>query len=539
MSPLRPLAVVVLAAGEGTRMRSRTPKVLHEIGGRSLLGHALAAAAALEPDHLVTVVRHCRDQVAAHAVEAATALGAKVVVADQDEIKGTGRAVGCGLADLARLTGVAAADHPGRTVVVTYGDVPLLRADTVAALVDLREREGAAAVVLTAVVPDPSGYGRILRDADGDVLGIVEHKDADEAQRAIDEVNSGIYAFDAAVLADALGRLSTDNAQGEQYLTDVLGIARADGLRVLAHPTADLWQVEGVNDRVQLAALGAELNRRVVREWMLAGVTVVDPGSTWIDVQVRLDADVTLLPGVQLLGATTVAAGATIGPDSTLRDTIVGEDATVVRSHALGGVIGARASVGPFSYVRPGTRLGESGKIGGFVETKNAVIGAGSKVPHLSYVGDAEIGEGSNIGAATVFVNYDGVAKHRTTVGDQVRIGSDTMLVAPVTIGDGAYTAAGSVITEDVPPGAMGVGRARQRVIEGWTERRRAGSPAAEAARAARARRPATEDSGAQAPAATGVGAPADPATASAEAGSSQRPSGPQGAAAGEGAPTA
>jgi bifunctional UDP-N-acetylglucosamine pyrophosphorylase/glucosamine-1-phosphate N-acetyltransferase len=316
-------------------------------------------------------------------------------------------------------------------------------------------------------------------------VGIVEHKDADEAQRAVREINSGIYAFDAAVLTDALGRLTTDNAQGEMYLTDVLSVARADGRPVCAVVTDDEMQVEGVNDRVQLATLGRELNARVLDAWMRAGVSVIDPATTWVDVTVTLDRDVTLLPGTQLHGATEVATGATIGPDSTLTDCTIAANATVIRSHGSGALIEAGASVGPFSYLRRGTRLGPGGRIGAFVETKNAQIGAGSKVPHLSYVGDATIGEGTNIGAATVFVNYDGVAKHRTTVGDHVRIGSDTMLVAPVTIGDGAYTAAGSVITDDVPPGAMAVARGRQRTIAGWVARRRAGTASAAAAEVA------------------------------------------------------
>jgi bifunctional UDP-N-acetylglucosamine pyrophosphorylase/glucosamine-1-phosphate N-acetyltransferase len=272
------------------------------------------------------------------------------------------------------------------------------------------------------------------------------------------------------------------------YLTDVLAIARADGRRVAAVATADVWQVEGVNDRVQLAALGAELNRRVLTRWMRAGVTVVDPPSTWVDVTAELAPDVTLLPGTQLHGRTTVAGGATVGPDTTLLDCEVGPGADVVRTHGTGAAIGAGASVGPFSFLRPGTVLGERGKIGAYVETKNSVIGTGSKVPHLSYVGDAEIGEHSNIGAATVFVNYDGVDKHRSVVGDHVRVGSDTMIVAPVSIGDGAYTAAGSVIVEDVPPGAMAVARGRQRNVEGWVERRRPGTSSAEAAARARER---------------------------------------------------
>ncbi len=470
--PRRPAAVVVLAAGEGTRMRSSTPKVLHEIGGRSLLGHALHAAAALDPDQLVVVVRHERDRVAAHAAEVAP----QVVVADQDDVKGTGRAVQCGLAALGPLTG---------TVVVTYGDVPLLDVGTLRALVAEHQAAGDAVTVLTARVPDPTGYGRVIRADDGTVEAVVEHRDADEAQRAVDEINSGIYAFDADVLATSLAQVGAANAQGEVYLTDVLGIARAAGGRVAALVTDDVWQVEGVNDRVQLAALGRELNRRVVEHWMREGVTVVDPATTWFDVRARLENDVTVLPGTQLLGATTVATGAVVGPDTTLRDVEVGAGAQVVRTHGSEAVIGPRASVGPFAFLRPGTRLGESGKIGTFVETKNADIGAGSKVPHLSYVGDATIGEHSNIGAASVFVNYDGVTKNRTTVGSHCRTGSDNMFVAPVSVGDGAYTGAGTVVRADVPPGALAVNGAGQRTIEGWVLRKRAGTPSAEAAAAA------------------------------------------------------
>jgi bifunctional UDP-N-acetylglucosamine pyrophosphorylase/glucosamine-1-phosphate N-acetyltransferase len=473
VSQHRPAAVVVLAAGEGTRMISAIPKVLHRIGGRSLLGHALAAARALDPEHLVVVVRHERDRVAKHVV----AVDPDALVADQDEVKGTGRAVECGLAVLpAELAG---------TVVVSYGDVPLLTGDTLAELVAGHVAAGSAVSVLTADVADPTGYGRVVRDAAGEVTGIVEHKDADAEKRAITEINSGIYAFDASVLRSALARVGTDNAQGEKYLTDVLAVARGDGLAVRAVPTDDAWQVEGVNDRVQLATLGRELNRRVLDRWMRAGVTVVDPASTWVDVTVVLEPDTTLQPGTLLHGATEVARDAVVGPDCTLTDCLVGEGASVVRTHGSGARIGAGASVGPFSFLRPGTDLGADGRIGAFVETKKAVIGRGSKVPHLSYVGDATIGEESNIGAATVFVNYDGVDKHATTVGDHVRIGSDTMLIAPLRIGDGAYTAAGSVITRDVPPGAMAVARGTQRNVEGWVERRRPGSAAAKAAAAA------------------------------------------------------
>jgi bifunctional UDP-N-acetylglucosamine pyrophosphorylase/glucosamine-1-phosphate N-acetyltransferase len=470
----RPAAVVVLAAGEGTRMRSATPKVLHAIGGRTLLGHAVAAARGLQPRHLVVVVGHERDRVAAHVAD----VDPDAIVADQDEVPGTGRAVQCGLQALpSGLDG---------TVVVTYGDVPLLQTDTLRALVEAHEAAGNAVTVVTAEVEDPTGYGRVVRGAAGDVEAIVEQKDADASQRAVQEINSGIYAFDATVLTGALGDVGRNNAQGEMYLTDVLAIARARGGRVAAQRVDDVWQTEGVNDRVQLARMGAELNRRLLEAHMRAGVTVLDPATTWVDVGVRLGRDVTLLPGTQLHGATLVEDGATVGPDTTLDDVLVRAGATVVRTHGRRAEIGPGASVGPFSFLRPGTRLGADGKIGAYVETKNAVIGEGSKVPHLSYVGDAEIGDGANIGAATVFVNYDGVAKHRTTVGHHARVGSDTMLVAPVTVGDGAYTAAGSVITDDVPPGAMAVARGRQRIIEGWVERRRPGSPAAQAARRAR-----------------------------------------------------
>jgi bifunctional UDP-N-acetylglucosamine pyrophosphorylase/glucosamine-1-phosphate N-acetyltransferase len=298
-------------------------------------------------------------------------------------------------------------------------------------------------------------------------------------------VNSGVYAFDGAFLDAGLGRLGTSNRQSERYLTDLVGIARVDGAGVRAVRCADAWEVAGVNDRVQLAALRAELNRRLLERWMRAGVTVVDPATTWVDVGVRLDVDVTLHPGTQLHGATTVGSGAEVGPDTTLTDCAIGAGATVIRTHGSRAVIGAGASVGPFAYLRPGARLGERGKIGTFVEVKNAEIGAGSKVPHLTYVGDATIGEHSNIGASSVFVNYDGVRKHHTVIGSHVRTGSDTMFIAPVQVGDGAYTGAGTVLRHDVPPGALAVSGGSQRTIEGWVEQNRPDTPAARAARSA------------------------------------------------------
>ncbi|EHR63126.1 bifunctional UDP-N-acetylglucosamine diphosphorylase/glucosamine-1-phosphate N-acetyltransferase GlmU [Saccharomonospora cyanea] len=483
-----PLSTVILAAGEGTRMRSKLPKVLHPIAGRPLVEHAVRAAAGLDPDQLVVVVGHGREAVRDHLAHVENVLGRPVTCAVQENQKGTGHAVSCALAALPSAA--------SGTVLVTYGDVPLLDTDTLSALLTEHRERGNAVTVLTAVVDDPTGYGRIVRDDAGEVTGIVEHKDADPDQRAITEINSGVYAFDTAVLVDALSRLSTDNAQGELYLTDVLGIARGDGRGVGALEVGDPWLTEGVNDRVQLSTLGAELNRRIVRRWQRAGVTVVDPATTWLDADVELAPDVVLRPNVQLHGRTTVGEGAEVGPDTTLTDVTVGPRARVVRTHGSGALLGEGAEVGPFAYLRPGTKLGEGGKIGTFVETKKAEIGRGTKVPHLTYVGDATIGEYSNIGASSVFVNYDGVEKHHTVVGSYVRTGSDTMFIAPVTVGDGAYSGAGTVIRRNVPPGALAVSGAPQRNIEGWVVRRRPGTPAAEAAEKALAAQQETETDG-------------------------------------------
>ena len=440
-----PAAVIVLAAGAGTRMKSATPKVMHEIGGRSLLHHAVSAAAGVAPEHLVVVLRHERELVADHLDQVTAAVEQSIIVADQDSVPGTGRAAECALTQLPQ-------DLRG-TVVVTYGDVPLLTSQTIADLVRFHEENSHAVTVLSAHVDNPHGYGRIIRDAAGALEKIVEEKDADDAQRKITEINSGIYAFDAGVLRSSLEQVSTDNAQGEKYLTDVIGLARDAGSSVAAMVTDDLWQVEGANDRVQLAQLGRELNRRTVEHWMREGVTVVDPETTWIDSDVSLSPDVTILPNVQLHGATDIGTGAVIGPDTTLTDTEVKARARVIRTHGELAVIGEGASVGPFAYLRPGTELGADGKIGTFVETKNAQIGTGTKVPHLTYVGDAEIGEYSNIGASSVFVNYDGQTKHRTVVGSHCRTGSDTMFIAPVTVGDGAESGAGTVIRNNGPAG--------------------------------------------------------------------------------------
>jgi bifunctional UDP-N-acetylglucosamine pyrophosphorylase/glucosamine-1-phosphate N-acetyltransferase len=478
----RPVAVIIMAAGQGTRMKSATPKVLHEIGGRSLVGHAVVTARALAPEHLVVVVGTGREQVEAHLA----AIDPEVRTAVQQQQLGTGDAVRAG------LTAVPA-DFDG-VVVVTSGDVPLLRPETLHELIAEHDKQGNAITVLTARVPDPTGYGRIIPGDDGTVAGIVEHKDANPEQRQIDEINAGIYVFDAAALRDGLSRLTTDNAQGELYLTDVLAIAKGDGKRVGTYVTEDAMQTEGVNDRVQLATLRAELNRRTLDSLMRAGVTVVDPNTTWVDQTVTLEPDVTVLPNTQLHGATTVATGATIGPDTTLTDVQVGAGASIIRCHGSGAIVGAGASVGPYAYLRPGTTLGANGKIGTFVETKNASIAAGAKVPHLTYAGDATIGEGANIGAGTIFANYDGVNKHHSTVGRYSFVGSNSVLVAPANIADGAYIAAGTALTDAVGPGEIAVARGKQRNIAGWVARKRAGTKTAKAAEEARAQEAARAD---------------------------------------------
>ena len=475
MTVNRPAAVIVLAAGEGTRMKSAVPKVLHGIGGRSLLHHALVAARETEPGHVVVVVGHERDRVVDHL----GVIDPMAMVADQDETPGTGRAVECGLDALP--------DDLDGTVLVTMGDVPLLSGATLQELMVAHGDSGNAVTVITATRDDPTGYGRIVRDADGAVVANVEQRDATDEQRMIREVNAGLYAFDVERLRTALSSVGTDNAQQEKYLTDVIAIVHADGGRVGTHRVDDGWQTEGVNDRLQLSRLGAELNRRTVQHWMREGVTVVDPATTWLDLDVTLGRDVTIQPHTQLLGASTVGSGVTLGPDTTLTDVEIGDDASVVRTHGSLAVIGAGAAVGPFAYLRPGTVLGVGGKIGTFVETKNAQIGAGAKVPHLSYVGDAEIGEGTNIGAGTIFANYDGVTKHHTTVGRHASTGSHNSFIAPVVIGDGAATGAGAVVRRDVPPGALAVSTGAQRHIEDWVARKRPGTEAAAAAAAARA----------------------------------------------------
>ncbi|MGJ3507944.1 bifunctional UDP-N-acetylglucosamine diphosphorylase/glucosamine-1-phosphate N-acetyltransferase GlmU [Enemella sp. A6] len=472
MSQAPVAAVVVLAAGGGTRMKSRRSKLLHEVCGHSMLSYAVDAARSAEPQHLVVVVGHQREQVLEHLED----IAGDCRTAVQEEQLGTGHAVECGLADLPDLEG---------EVVVTYGDVPMLTGETITELVAHHREHADQVTVLTAEVSDPTGYGRVVRDEEGNVARIVEHRDATDDERRITEINSGIYVFDAGVLRAGLAEMKPDNDQGELYLTDVIGYARRTGGRVGAHVIDDVWQTEGVNDRVQLARMNAEVNRRNVERAMRNGVTVVDPATTWIHSEVDFGQDVTILPDTQLLGATSIADGATIGPATTLQDCEVGEGAQVVRSHCLFAMIGPFAQVGPFSYLRPNTVVGVQGKVGAFVETKNTKIGDGAKVPHLTYAGDAEIGEGANIGAGTIFANYDGVTKSRTVVGKHSFVGSDSVLVAPLTIADGSYVAAGSAVTDDVAPGELAVARGHQRNVAGWVSRRRAGTATEQAALAA------------------------------------------------------
>ena len=465
---MRPLAVVVLAAGEGTRMKSKTPKVLHQIAGLPLLGHVLATAHSLSAHHVITVIRHEREKLD----EYIQAHFPTTEVAVQDDIPGTGRALEHALEVLP--------DGFAGDVLVLSGDVPLLDVQSISELIERHRENQALGSLISFHAEDPTGYGRIVRDRES-LMGIVEQKDASPAELEINEVNAGVYVFDYQHLISSLAQVGTENAQGEKYLTDVVSLLVQQG-RVDAHVIADNWLVAGINDRVQLSQVASELNRRIVRAWQLAGVTIAEPGSTWIDITVQIGQDATLLPGTRLHGLSVVGADSIVGPDTTLVDTIVGEGATVSRTSATAAEIQARASVGPFAYLRPGTQLGADGKIGAFVETKNAKIGNGAKVPHLSYVGDAEIGEGANIGAGTIFANYDGVTKHRSTVGPHARTGSGNVFVAPVSIGAGAYTAAGSTIRRDVAAGALALNPAAQKNLADWVLQNRPDSKSAAAA---------------------------------------------------------
>jgi bifunctional UDP-N-acetylglucosamine pyrophosphorylase / glucosamine-1-phosphate N-acetyltransferase len=450
--------VVILAAGEGTRMRSALPKVLHPLCGRPLIAWPVAAAREAGAGTVV-VVDNPKRRLAEHLPDG-------VEVAIQEEPRGTGDAV------------AAATSHigPDATVVVINGDVPLLTAEAIRRLVEAHEAAGAAATMATMEPDDPGSYGRVIRGADGQVERVVEAKagsgDATPAELAIREVNTGVYAFSGDALVDALQNLESDNAQGEVYLPDVLPAMKAAGRTVAAHPIGDPELTHGVDDRIALAHAAALMQRRIHERHMRNGVTVVNPASTTIDAEVEIGRDTVIEPGSVLRGATRIGSGAQVGPNTTAIDSTIGDEVSVVHSYLNGAQVDDRATVGPFAYLRPGAHLHEQAKAGTFVEIKNSEIGRGTKVPHLSYVGDADVGAGSNIGAGNITANYDGVRKHRTTIGDGVRTSVDTMFVAPVTVGDGAFTGAGSVITEDVPPGALGIARARQTNIEGYADRK-------------------------------------------------------------------
>ncbi|MGH8998825.1 MAG: bifunctional UDP-N-acetylglucosamine diphosphorylase/glucosamine-1-phosphate N-acetyltransferase GlmU [Acidimicrobiia bacterium] len=457
------LAAVVLAAGEGTRMRSSTPKVLHPLCGRSMLLHVIGALDHLGLSRIVVVVGHGAERVT-KAIQSETDVTLEFV--EQRVQRGTGDAVSVGLTAFADEL-----DDPA-DIIVAPGDTPLLRAETLGELVRIHGSGDAAATVLTARLADPTGYGRILRGTDGAVDAIVEQRDATATQLAVDEVNTSIYCFRRTLLAPALRRLSPENAQGEYYLGDVIGVFRAAGHRVLALPAPEATEAIGVNDKAQLAQAEAALRERINAGWMRAGVTMTDPSRTYVDAGVKIAAEASLLPGVVLEGKTVIGTGAVIGPDTRLRDTRVGAGSTVSYTVAEDAEIGEGATVGPFTHLRPGTRLAAGAKAGSFVEIKASEISAGAKVPHLAYVGDATVGVDANVGAGTITANYDGVAKHRTRIGAGAHIGSNTVLVAPVEVGDGAYTGAGSVVTRDVPPGALAKGVPAQ-VVEGWAEKRK------------------------------------------------------------------
>jgi bifunctional UDP-N-acetylglucosamine pyrophosphorylase / glucosamine-1-phosphate N-acetyltransferase len=452
------LTVVVLAAGEGKRFRSALPKPLHPVAGRPLLWHVLAAAAPLKADRTVVVVGNAADQVVA-AVEGFD-LG-PVSFAVQADQRGTGDAL---------AVAVPLLDGDG-DVMVLSGDTPLVRATLLERLLDAHRSARATATLLTCVLDDPTGYGRVLRDPDGAVTGVVEERDATPAQRRLREVSAGMYVFRRPAL-DGLAELRPNNHQGEYYLPDLVPHVLAGGGRVAIAEGAE-EEARGVNDRVELAEAGAVLRRRLLERLMLGGVTVTDPATTFVDADVQVGQDTVLHPLTFLEAGTRVGARCRLGPNVRLVGCAVGDDATITQAVAVESTIGRGAVVGPFASLRPGSQLAQGAKAGTFVEVKNSVVGPGSKVPHLSYVGDADIGAGVNVGAGTVFVNYDGVSKHRTTVGDGAFIGSDTMLVAPVTVGSGAQTAAGSTITKDVPPDALAIERSDQRTIQGWAARRR------------------------------------------------------------------
>jgi bifunctional UDP-N-acetylglucosamine pyrophosphorylase / glucosamine-1-phosphate N-acetyltransferase len=452
-----PPTVVILAAGQGTRMRSATPKVLHELCGIPMVLWPIRAALAAGAARVVVVDSPAR------ALEPALPEGTELAIQKQSD--GTGGAVRAAVELI----------DPHAPVVVLSGDVPLVSPEAIAELVRAHASSGAAATMATAVLDDPTGYGRVVRDPDGSVARVVETKkpgDATDAELEIREVNSGIYVFGGADLLGVLPRLTAENAQRELYLPQTLDLLRADGALVAAHVVDDERLMLGVNDRVALAHVRALAQRSIAERHMRSGVTIVDPANTVIDVDVTIGEDTVIEPGTALKGSTVVGARAVVGPSTTAIDSRIGDGACVRVSWLSDATLHAGVNVGPFAYLRPGAVLGVGAKAGTFVEIKNSDIGEGTKIPHLSYIGDADVGRNTNLGAGTITANYDGRAKHRTVIGERVRVGVDTAFVAPVEVGDDAYTAAGSVVTEDVPPGSLAVARARQKNLEGYAKRR-------------------------------------------------------------------
>ncbi|MEX1196486.1 MAG: bifunctional UDP-N-acetylglucosamine diphosphorylase/glucosamine-1-phosphate N-acetyltransferase GlmU [Pseudohongiellaceae bacterium] len=445
--------IIVLAAGKGTRMYSSLPKVLHPLAGRPLLSHVLDTAASFSPRSLRVVVGYGAEQVRG----ALTDFAQDLLWLEQREQLGTGHAVLQGAADL---------PDNGATLIL-YGDVPLISADTLRSLLEVMTT--ASVAVLTQHVDEPYGLGRIIRDGDGNVTGIVEEKDATEAQRRIREINTGIICAQNRNLLDWLGRLDNDNAQGEYYLTDIIGMAARDGEVIETGTVQDPLEAQGINNRLQLAAIERSLQRRQAEALALGGVTVLDPARLDIRGHVECGRDVTLDVNIIIEGTVHIGDRCEIGPNVVLKNCRIGEGCVVLaNSHVEGADMESDISVGPFARIRPGTELKKGSKIGNFVETKKSIIGAGSKVNHLSYIGDTEMGRDVNVGAGTITCNYDGANKHRTTVGNGVFIGSNTAIVAPVTLHDGVTIAAGSTITADVPQDQLGVARGRQRNIDGW-----------------------------------------------------------------------
>ncbi len=457
------LGVVVLAAGLGTRMRSKRAKVLHELGGRPLLRYPLAAVGTLDPERVVVVVGHQADAVRA-AAEASSLRGMRTAL--QAEQRGTGHAVRCAVPALEGFDG---------DVVILYGDAPLIRPESLRRLVDTHRDRHADLTMLTMRFSDPTGYGRIVREPDGRVRGIVEQKDATEAERAITEVNPGFYCVRAEVLLPLLAELRSDNAQGEFYLTDVVGLAAQAGKRVETVELDDPDEAAGINTRVELARMETRLRAETVERLMAAGVTFEDPATAYIGPDATIGPDTVVGPNVTMRGRTRVGSGCRLDGTSWLNDAVLA-DGVHLRFGCVveEAEIGRDAIIGPFARLRPGTQLAERVHIGNFVETKKAVVGAGTKANHLTYLGDCEIGPDTNVGAGTITCNYDGFKKYKTTIGARVQIGSDTQLVAPVTVGDDAYVGAGTTVTKDVPEGALAVSRTPVRFIEGWTARRRA-----------------------------------------------------------------